>query len=116
MNLELTQSKNKDEQKYCTMRSISTILQSIQDYKGFKTRAGLAEYLGISRSALSNWIARGSLDERLIQSKIPEIRLEFLRTGEMPMTEQGDMIQFLLRKIEILERKIEKLEKYGKEK
>jgi hypothetical protein len=40
--------------------------------------------------------------------------LEFLRTGEQPMTEQGDMIQFLLRKIEMLERKIEKLEKYGK--
>lgn len=74
----------------------------------------LAEYLGVRSSALSNWIARGMLDERLIQQKIPEIRLEFLRSGEMPMTEQGDMIQFLLRKIEMLERKIEKLERDGK--
>ena len=48
-------------------------------------------------------------------SKIPEIRPEFLRTGEKPMTEQGDMIQFLLRKIEILERKIECLEKEKRE-
>lgn len=96
------------------MRNISHILQCIKDYKGFKTSTALAEYLGISKATISNWIARGTLDERLIQSKIPEIRLEFLQTGKMPMTEQGDMIQFLLRKIEILERKIEKLEKYGK--
>ena len=93
------------------MRNISHILQCIKDYKGFKTSTALAEYLGVSKATISNWIARGTLDERLIQSKIPEIRLEFLQTGKMPMTEQGDMIQFLLRKIEILERKIEKLEK-----
>lgn len=97
------------------MRNISYILQSIKDYKGFETNAALAEYLGVSKSALSNWIARETLDENLIRSKIPEIRLEFLRTGEKPMTEQGDMIQFLLRKIEILERKIECLEKEKRE-
>ena len=97
------------------MRNISYILQSIKDYKGFKTNAELARFLGVTNPALSNWIARGTLDESLIQSKIPEIRLEFLRTGEKPMTEQGDMIQFLLRKIEILERKIECLEKEKRE-
>ena len=97
------------------MRNITHILQSIKDYKGFNTNVELAEFLGVTRSALSNWITRDYLDEQLIQSKIPEIRLEFLRTGEMPMTEQGDMIQFLLKKIEILERKIEQLEKYGKD-
>lgn len=97
------------------MRNISRILQSIKDYKGFKTNARLAEFLGVTNSALSNWVAREYLDENLIQQKIPEIRLEFLRSGEMPMTEQGDMIQFLLRKIEMLERKIEKLEKHGKD-
>lgn len=97
------------------MRNVSHILQCIKDYKGFKTSTALAEYLGVSKATISNWIARGSLDERLIQSKIPEIRMEFLQTGKMPMTEQGDMIQFLLRKIEMLERKIEKLEKYGKD-
>ena len=96
-------------------RNIPYILQSIKDYKGFNTNVELAEFLGVTRSALSNWITRDYLDEQLIQSKIPEIRLEFLRTGKKPMTEQGDMIQFLLRKIEILERKIEQLEKYGKD-
>ena len=94
------------------MRNINHILQAIKDYKGFKTNAGLAEFLGVSRSALSNWIARGTLDENLIMSKIPEVRLEFLRTGEFPMTEQHDVIGILLDRIERLERRIEKLEKY----
>lgn len=92
-------------------RNINHILQCIKDYKGFKTNVELAEYLGVSKVTLSAWVARNSLNESLIMSKIPEIRVEFLRTGEKPMTEQGDMIQFLLRKIEILERKIETLEK-----
>ena len=93
------------------MKNINHILQSIKDYKGFKTNAGLAKYLGVSRSALSNWIARGRLDEGLIIEKIPEIRVEFLRTGEYPMTEQLDVIDVLLKRIELLERKIERLEK-----
>lgn len=93
------------------MRNVSRILQSIKDYKGIKTNAELAEFLGVSRSAISNWIARGKMDENLIMSKIPEVRLEFLRTGEFPMTEQHDVIGILLDRIERLERRIEKLEK-----
>lgn len=93
------------------MRNISHILQSIKDYKGFKTNAKLAEHLGLSRSALSNWIARGYIDEQLIMEKIPEIRVEFLRTGEYPMTEQLDVIDVLLKRIELLERKIERIER-----
>lgn len=93
------------------MRNVNYILQSIKDYKGFKTNAVLAEYLGVSRSALSNWISRGSLDETLIQSRIPEIRKEFLRTGKQPMTEQRDVVQVLLERIARLEQKIEQLEK-----
>lgn len=93
------------------MRNISQILQSIKDYKGFRTNTQLAEFLGLGKSAISNWIAREYIDEELIKSRIPEIRLEFLRTGEFPMTEQRDIISVLLQKIERLERKIEKLEK-----
>lgn len=96
------------------MRNVNQILLSIKDYKGFKTSAGLAEFLGLSRSALSNWIARDYLDEQLIQSKIPEIRTEFLRTGKAPMTEQKDIISTLLRRIEYLERRIDEIEKHGK--
>lgn len=96
------------------MRNVSHILQSIKDYLGIQTNAGLAEFLGVSRSAISNWIARDRLDENLIISKIPEVRLEFLRTGKYPMTEQHDIIGNLLNRIERLERRIEKLEKHGK--
>lgn len=97
------------------MRNISRILQSIKDYKGFRTNAQLAEFLGVGRSAVSNWIARGTLDENLIRSKIPEIRMEFLRTGEHPMTEQNDIITTMLKRIDVLERMIEKLEKEYKD-
>ena len=93
------------------MRNINRILQSIKDYKGIKTNKELAEFLGVGASAISNWIARDNLDEHLIQSKIPEIRLEFLRTGKFPMTEQRDLVQILLERIAKLERKIEQLEK-----
>lgn len=96
------------------MRNINHILQSIKDYKGIRTNAALAEFLGVSRSAISNWISRGTLDEKLICMKIPEIRLEFLRTGEFPMTEQTEIVNTLLRRIEILEQMIAKLEQeYG---
>lgn len=91
------------------MRNINHILQAIKDYKGFKTNAGLAEFLGVSRSALSNWIARGKLDENLILEKIPEIRREFLRSGEYPMTEQKDIVATLERRIAALERMVEML-------
>ena len=93
------------------MRSINHILQAIKDYKGFKTNAELAKFLGLSKSAISNWIARDYLDEELIMRKIPEIRLTFLRTGEYPMTEQVDVVSILLTRIDILEKKIELLEK-----
>ena len=98
------------------MRNVSHILQSIKDYKGFKTSAELAEFLGLSRSAISMWIKREYLDENLIASKIPEIRLEFLRTGELPMTEQNDIIATLERRIVVLEKMVEILEKQYKNK
>lgn len=91
--------------------NISAILQSIKDYKGFRTNTELAEYLGVTKSAISNWIARGYIDESRILSRMPEIRLTFLRTGQYPMTEQVDVVDVLLKRIELLERRIEKLEK-----
>lgn len=75
----------------------------------------LAEFLGVSKSAISNWLKRGTLDESLIQSKIPEVRLEFLRTGELPMTEPDDLIGSLLKRIDLLEKRIEELEKEKRE-
>lgn len=93
------------------MRNIKHILQSIKDYKGFVSNAALARFLGVSPPTISNWIARETLDEQLILSKIPEIRIEFLRTGEKPMTEQNDIVATLERRIAVLERMIRVLEK-----
>jgi hypothetical protein len=93
------------------MRNVRHILQAIKDYKGFKTNTALAEFLGITKSALTNWVKRDYLDENLIMQKMPEITLHFLRSGEYPMTEQHDVIGNLLKRIEMLERRLEKLEK-----
>lgn len=95
--------------------NISAILQSIKDYKGFRTNTELAEYLGVTKSAISNWIARGYIDESRILSRMPEINLTFLRTGQYPMTEQVDVVDVLLKRIELLERRIERLEKQKRE-
>ena len=97
------------------MRNINHILQCIKDYKGFRTNAELADFLGVSRSTISNWTARQTLDENLILSKIPEITLQFLRFGTLPMTAQHDVIGNLLKRIEHLERRLDKLEKEKRE-
>lgn len=96
------------------VRNICHILRSIKDYKGFKTNAELAEFLGLSRSTITMWVKREYLDENLIASKIPEIRLEFLRSGELPMTEQNDIVATLERRIAVLEKMVEILEKQYK--
>jgi transposase len=98
------------------LKNINYILRSIKDYKGFKTNAELAEFLGVGRSAISNWIARGKMDESLIMEKIPEIRPEFLSSGQLPMTEQNDLISILLKRIDRLERTIADLEEQIKKK
>lgn len=93
------------------MRNVNAILRAIKDYKGLKTNRDLAKFLGVSPSAISNWIARDYLDEVLIRSKIPEVRIEFLQTGEFPMTDRDVFINSLLKRIETLETAIEALEK-----
>ena len=100
----------------CEERNVKHIFQAIKDYKGFKTNTALAEFLGVTKSALTNWAKRGYIDENLIMQKIPEITLHFLRTGEYPMTEQHDVVGNLLKRLQMIERRLDELEKiYGKE-
>lgn len=49
---------------------------------GFKTDSGLAEFLGISRSTLSNWGARNSIDFALLLGRMPDVDYNWLLTGK----------------------------------
>ena len=48
----------------------------------FKTDADLAAYLGVSRSTLSNWIARNSIDFPLLLSKMKDVDYNWLLVGK----------------------------------
>lgn len=47
----------------------------------FKTDAQLAQYLGISRPTLSNWIGRNSIDFPLVLGRLKEVDYNWLLTG-----------------------------------
>lgn len=65
----------------------SDILEALMNYKGFKKKVELANFLDIQPNVLSNWFKRESFDEEIIGNKFPEVSRVFLLTGE------GDMIQ-----------------------
>ena len=46
--------------------SVADIVKRAKLVMGFKKDVELARYLGISRSTLSNWVARGSIDFPLL--------------------------------------------------
>ena len=48
----------------------------------FRTDAQLADYLGVSRSTLCNWIARNSIDFPLVLEKLKDIDYNWLLTGK----------------------------------
>ncbi|MDY5237793.1 S24 family peptidase [Bacteroides helcogenes] len=49
--------------------------------KNFKTDSELAAFLGISRSTLSNWIARNSIDFPLVLGRFGDVDYNWLLTG-----------------------------------
>lgn len=49
---------------------------------GFKADAELAVFLGISRSTLSNWCARNSIDFALLLGRLQEVDYNWLLTGK----------------------------------
>lgn len=49
---------------------------------GFKTDAQLAAFLGISRSTLSNWCARNSIDFPLLLTKLKDLDYNWLLVGK----------------------------------
>jgi len=92
------------------------ILNRIKTEKNFKTDAELAAFLGISRSVLSNWYKRNSIDWDLVLSKCEQMDYSYLITGVKVEINPVDN-EWILRRFEeivsektLLQKKIEELE------
>jgi hypothetical protein len=65
---------------------VKEIVDRYKKVHNLKTYVDAAERLGISQSALSNQISRGSLNiDLLIESSDPDVNLHWLIKGEGPM-------------------------------
>lgn len=62
--------------------SAAEIVKRAKLEKNFKTDSELAAFLGISRSTLSNWIARNSIDFPLVLGKLKDVDYNWLLTGK----------------------------------
>ena len=65
-----------------TSLNVQEIVKRAKEAKGFKTDLELAQYLGIARSTLSNWITRNSIDYPLVLEKLKEVDYNWLLTGK----------------------------------
>ncbi len=61
--------------------NVKEILNRIKLLKGFKTQVEIAEFLGITKGSVTNWVARNSVDFPLLMKKMPEVNLNWLFTG-----------------------------------
>lgn len=61
------------------------VLNRFKEAKKITSDKELAEILGLSKSTLSNWIARNSLDYELLFSNCEQINIEWLLTGKGQM-------------------------------
>ena len=61
------------------------IINDLMKYKGFKTKAEFARFLGISSQLLSKWIERDTFDIVKMTNAFPEINTNWLITGEGEM-------------------------------
>lgn len=62
--------------------SATEITKRAKQMRNFKTDSELATYLGISRSTLSNWLARNSIDFPLVLGKFADVDYNWLLTGK----------------------------------
>lgn len=62
--------------------SAADIVKRAKLARDFKTDSEFAAYLGISRSTLSNWIARNSIDFPLVLGRMKEVDYNWLLTGK----------------------------------
>ncbi|MCD8092689.1 MAG: helix-turn-helix domain-containing protein [Bacteroides sp.] len=64
------------------MFCVADIIKRAKLVKGFKADSELAAFLGISRSTLSNWTARNSIDFALLLSRLNDVDYNWLLTGK----------------------------------
>lgn len=64
-----------------TLLNVQEIVKRAKEFMGFKTDLELAQYLGIARSTLSNWMNRNSIDYPLILEKMKNVDYNWLFTG-----------------------------------
>ena len=78
------------------MSDKGAILARIKEYYSFNTDTDLADFLGIQRSTLSNWVKRDSIDYDLVFSKCKQIDKNWLLTGqgEMLKSDKGIQVKF----------------------
>lgn len=66
--------------------NVTDIVKRAKEVMGFKTDVELANYLGVSRSTLSNWCARNSIDFPLLLEKMKEVDYNWLLVGRELLT------------------------------
>lgn len=64
------------------MFCVADIVKRAKRVLDLKTDSALAAHLGISRSTLSNWVARNSIDFPLLLGKLNEVDYNWLLTGK----------------------------------
>lgn len=76
--------------------NVADIVKRAKRVLNFKTDADLAAYLGVSRSTLSNWVARNSIDFPLLLSKLKDVDYNWLllgKTSPIPQSETSDAMK-----------------------
>lgn len=65
-----------------TFLDVTGIVKRAKQAMNFKTDSELAAYLGVSRSTLSNWCARNSIDFPLLLGKLKDVDYNWLLVGK----------------------------------
>lgn len=77
--------KNNDE-----IFNVAEVVKRAKLAMGFLRDSELAEFLGVSRSTLSNWVARNSIDFPLLLGRLDGVDYNWLLTGKgSPVLQQG---------------------------
>lgn len=84
-----------------TFLDVTGIVKRAKQTLGFKTDSELAAYLGVSRSTLSNWCARNSIDFPLLLGKLKDVDYNWLLVGKGSAKRQPRVCESELAKGEV---------------